>query len=302
MFRRLIETAWQHLRGPKTCGKLWGSGFRWQIRQWSLQPFIIMHIKLRSPREIARMRLPGQLVGEAHQRVAELVRPGVTTGELDRVVEQLFARHQAEPLFKGYPGPTPFPAVTCISVNHEVVHGIPGPRVLKEGDIVSVDTGCRLDGWCGDAAVTHAVGQISAQSQRLLQVTRGVLELAVRSLLECDRWSQVAQRMQAYVENHGFSVVESFVGHGIGREMHELPQVPNYYSEEFAKSEDFELRPGLVLAIEPMVNTGTAAVTCLDDGWTQVTADGGRSAHFEHTVAITRDGPQILTEFAVNSG
>jgi methionyl aminopeptidase len=252
-------------------------------------------MKIKSAREIECMRRPGLLVWEAHQLTGERIEPGVTTGELDQIVEELFAKHDAEPLFKGYPGPTPFPSVTCISVNDAVVHGIPGDYVLQEGDIVSIDTGCRIDGWCGDAAVTHAVGKISDEARKLLDTTRGVLDLAIRLLTECERWSQVSRQMQNYVEDAGFSVVDSFVGHGIGREMHEGPQVPNYYSKKFEREEDFALRKGLVLAIEPMVNIGTPDVTCLEDKWTQVTLDGSLSAHFEHTVAITADGARRLT-------
>ena len=252
-------------------------------------------LTLRSPREIEKMRRPGQLVREAHQRVSKLVRPGVTTKELDQVVEDLFAEHNAEPLFKGYPGVTPFPAVTCISVNEEVVHGIPGDRVLKVGDIVSVDTGCRIDGWCGDAAVTHAVGEISEQAQSLLDATSRVLDIAIESMTECEMWSQVTRRMQDFIKSTGFSIVRNFVGHGIGKEMHESPQVPNYFSRKFEEEEDFPLRPGIVLAIEPMINTGTHETRCLDDHWTIVTDDGGLSAHFEHTVALTANGPERLT-------
>ena len=168
-------------------------------------------LTLRSQREIEKMRRPGQLVRKAHDKVRELVRPGVTTRELDQVVEDLFSLHNAEPLFKGYPGVTPFPAVTCISVNEEVVHGIPGDRVLKSGDIVSVDTGCRIDGWCGDAAVTHAVGEISEQAQSLLDATSRVLEIAIESMVECEMWSQVTRRMQDYIQSTGFSIVRNFV-------------------------------------------------------------------------------------------
>ena len=250
---------------------------------------------LRSPREIDKMWRPCQLVREAHERTGEMIRPGITTKELDQVVEDLFASQNAEPLFKGYPGTTPFPAVTCISVNDQVVHGIPGDRILQSGDIVSIDTGCRIDGWCGDAAVTHAVGDISKEATELLSATSGVLDLAIESLTECEVWSQVTKRMQEYIESKGLSVVRDFVGHGIGKEMHESPQVPNYYSRQFEEEQDFPLRPGIVLAIEPMINTGTHKTKCLDDHWTIVTEDGGLSAHFEHTVALTSDGPIRLT-------
>ncbi len=252
-------------------------------------------IVLRSEREINKMRAAGLLVWEAHQRVTELVAPGVTTRELDAVVDDLFIRHGATPLFKGVPGPVPFPAATCISINEEVVHGIPGDRKLQSGDIVSIDTGCRLQGWCGDAAVTHLVGEVRPEVRQLLETTQGALALAIKLIAVKSKWSAVAREMQEYVEAANFTVIEQFVGHGIGREMHEPPQVPNFDKPRFWETNDFELRPGLVLAIEPMVCTGKKDVKCRPDHWTQVTCDGGLSAHCEHTVAITRDGPRILT-------
>lgn len=255
-----------------------------------------MALNLRSNREIQKMRRPGLLVWKAHDTAARMVQPGVTTAQIDKAIADLFQQHDAIPLFLNYPGQTPFPAVTCISTNEEVVHGIPGPRILKEGDIVSLDTGCSLDGWCGDSAVTHPVGAISPAAEKLLQVTRGVLDLAIDLMPKKTKWSQVAKEMQAYVEDHGFSVVEEFVGHAIGRELHEKPQVPNYYDPQRIKdSGDFDLRTGLVLAIEPMVNLGTKSVQCLDDDWTIITKDKQLSAHFEHTVALTSDGVRILT-------
>lgn len=250
---------------------------------------------LRSPREIAEMRKAGLLVWHAHQLVASMIRPGISTAELDAAVERFFEENHAVALFKGVPGHVPFPAVTCISVNEEVVHGIPGPRKLAEGDIVSVDTGCKLNGWCGDAAVTHPVGQIGPQFQRLLQVTRDVLALAIDLMGKRSRWSEVAAEMEAYVKQHKFSVVEAFVGHGIGREMHEDPQVPNFVSSQLVRGGDFRLLPGLVIAVEPMVNMGTKRVRTQADHWTQATADGRPSAHFEHTIAITESGPWVLT-------
>jgi methionyl aminopeptidase len=251
---------------------------------------------LRSPRELAEMRKAGLLVWEVHQRVSKMLRPGVTTAEIDAVVDRFFAEHQAKPLFKGFPGTVPFPASTCISVNEEVVHGIPGKRRLVEGDIVSIDTGCKLNGWCGDAAATYPVGRISPDVRRLLDVARNVLCLAITLLERCSRWSQVAAEMEAYVKKHRFSVVEAFVGHGIGREMHEDPQVPNFVSSQMRRGHgDFRLASGLVIAIEPMVNLGTKRVRTRADHWTQVTADGRPSAHFEHTVAITENGPWLLT-------
>lgn len=250
---------------------------------------------LRSAREIGLMRRAGLVVWEAHQLAGSMVRPGVTTGEIDRAIERFFAERNAVPLFKGVPGKIPFPAVTCMSINEEVVHGIPGPRRLAEGDILSLDTGCKLDGWCGDAAATYAAGRVKPEVQRLLDVTRGVLDLAIDLMARKSFWSEVAAEMAQYVRGHGFSVVENFVGHGIGREMHEEPQVPNFVSGQLRRSADFRIRPGLVIAIEPMVNMGTKRVRPKRDHWTQVTADGKPSAHFEHTVAMTESGPYVLT-------
>jgi len=241
------------------------------------------------------MRRAGLVVWGAHQRAAALVRPGVTTAEIDAAAEHFFVEHDAIPLFKGVPGKVPFPATCCISVNDEVVHGIPGSRVLLEGDVVSVDTGCSVGGWCGDAAVTHPVGSVSPRVQTLLDCTAGVLALAIQLMASRNRWSDVASEMAKYVRDHGFSVVENFVGHGIGRSMHEDPQVPNFCTPAFRRNHDFEIEPGLVIAVEPMVNMGSKKVRVLADHWTQSTVDGQPSAHFEHTVAITDAGPVVLT-------
>lgn len=242
--------------------------------------------------QIAKMRQAGLIVWAAHQAAAEIVEPGVTTAEIDAVVEKTIREHGATPLFKGAPGKTPFPASTCISVNSEVVHGIPGPRRLQEGDVVSIDIGVRLDGWCGDAAVTRPVGEIDEESQRLLDVTEGALRMAIELMGKKKRWTQIARSMEGYVNEAGFSVVEELVGHGIGREMWERPQVPNYFTTNMS---DIKLRPGVVLAVEPMVNVGAKQVRLLPDHWTIVTIDDRRSAHFEHTLALTRDGVQALT-------
>jgi methionyl aminopeptidase len=251
---------------------------------------------LRSPREMAEMRKAGLLVWQSHQLAAATIRPGVTTAEVDAVIDHFFAEHKAVPLFKGVAGTVPFPATTCISVNEEVVHGIPSSRKLVEGDIVSIDTGCKLNGWCGDAAATYAVGRVHPEIRRLLDVTRNTLALAIELMGRCSRWSQVAAEMEAYVKKHRFSVVEAFVGHGIGRDMHEDPQVPNFVSRQLRRGTgEFRLVPGLVLAIEPMVNMGTKRVRTRADHWTQVTVDGRPSAHFEHTVALTEKGPWVLT-------
>lgn len=252
-------------------------------------------ITLRSKREIDKMAEAGRLVREAHKRVADLVRPGVSTAEIDAAVEDLFREAGAIPLFKGVAGVVPFPAVTCISVNEELVHGIPGERVLREGDIVSVDTGCKLNGWCGDSAWTYPVGKISDQAARLLQVTERALHVAIELMPVKKRWSEVAREMQQVVESAGFSVVTSMVGHGIGKRMHEEPQVPNYDSAAFRKQGDFALRPGLVLAVEPMVTVGKPKLVEMPDHWTLATADRSLSAHFEHTLALVADGVRVLT-------
>lgn len=237
----------------------------------------------------------GRLVARAHAIAREMCQPGVKTIEIDREIDQLFAAHNATPLFKGFPGDVPFPAATCISINEVVVHGIPGEQVIQAGDIVSIDTGCRLDGWCGDAAWTYAVGEVSDEKRRLLECGQRVLATAIRAFATEKRWSQVARRMMSEVKRSKFALVEQFVGHGIGKEMHEAPQVPNYTNEELSK-EDFELRPGIVLAIEPMINSGTAEIEILPDKWTAVTKDRRPSVHFEHTVGLTMDGALILTE------
>ncbi len=254
---------------------------------------------LRSPREIGLMRKAGLLVWEAHRIVGTMVCPGVTTAEIDAAIQRYFAEQGVVPLFQNVQnsreGGPPFPAVTCISVNEEVVHGIPGARKLVEGDIVSIDTGCKLDGWCGDAAATYPCGTVRPDVRRLLDVTRDVLHLAIDEMRRCRWWSEVAAQMDRFVRSHGFSMVEAFVGHGIGRDMHEDPQVPNYTGRKIRRTADFRLVPGLVIAIEPMVNMGRKAVRQLPDQWTQVTRDGKPSAHFEHTVAMTAQGPSILT-------
>jgi methionyl aminopeptidase len=256
-------------------------------------------IQLKSEREIALMRQAGICVWQAHQLVAQMVAPGVTTSEIDAVIDEHFRRCGAEPLFKDYPhqsqGRPAFPAATCTSVNEEVVHGIPTHRQLVEGDVVSVDTGCRVNGWCGDSAVTYPAGSIAPAVQKLLDVTKGTLDLAFELMHTKTRWSQVAREMAQYVRDNGFSTVECFVGHGIGRQMHEEPQVPNFLSRSLRGSGDFHIEAGLVIAVEPMVNMGTKRVKMLRDHWTQSTLDRRPSAHFEHTIAITKDGPWLLT-------
>jgi methionyl aminopeptidase len=254
-------------------------------------------IILKSPREIGLMREAGKVVAQALAKVRELAVPGARTMDLDRAVSRIFQHYAAVPLFRGVtggPGKPPFPAVICASLNEQVVHGIPNERQLREGDILSVDTGCRLNGWCADAATTIAVGRVTPEAERLLKVTEECLAIAIRAMGEQRKWSQVAALMEQFVHSHGYSLVEKFVGHGIGREMHEPPQVPNFVSRALLKN-DFWLEQGLVLAIEPMVNVGTKEVRVLRDQWTVETKDRRPSAHFEHTVALTGSGPEILT-------
>ena len=256
-------------------------------------------VNLKSMREIGLMRRAGLAVWQAHQIATRMVRPGATTADIDQAIGEHFAQLGAEPLFKNYPNSVrnkpAFPAVCCMSVNEAVVHGIPTNKPLVEGDILSLDTGCRLGGWCGDAAYTYSVGKIAPEVQRLLDATEGVLNLAIELMSSKSYWSAIAREMATYIHDHGYSTVECFVGHGIGREMHEEPQVPNFASRSLRGSGDFRIEPGLVIAVEPMVNMGTKRVKMLSDTWTQVTADGKPSAHFEHTVAITPDGPTLLT-------
>ncbi len=222
----------------------------------------------------------------------------MTTKEMDAEAERICLDRRAECLFKGVPGrgsAGPFPGSICASINEEVVHGIPSSdRVLRDGDIVSVDFGVRYAGWCADAARTYGVGAVARDTQRLVDVTKHCLDLAVEQMRPGGSWSAIARAMQDHARGNGFSVVEEFVGHGIGREMHEDPKVPNFVSREL-KRRDILLKPGLVLAVEPMVNLGSRAVRVLGDGWTIVTADGTCSAHWEHTIAVTDRGARVLT-------
>lgn len=250
--------------------------------------------ELKSPREIGLMREAGKLVARALKICRELAKPGVRTLDIDQAVEKFYAENGAIPLFKGYPGRVPFPAVTCLSLNEQVVHGIPGPRVLKDGDLLKVDTACKLNGWCADRAITVPIGTISPEKQRLVKVAEETLQIAIDLLPKRKWWSEVASAMQKHVETNGFRVVTSYVGHGIGRVMHENPQVPNYVDRETRKH-DFKLEPGLTLAVEPMVNMGRAEVDTLNDYWTVVTRDRLASVHVEHTLALTADGVTIVT-------
>ncbi len=235
------------------------------------------------------MREAGRLVGEVLTALAARVAPGVTTADLDELADTRIRQAGATPAFKGYHG---YPATICASINDEVIHGIPsGRRVLNEGDVISIDVGASLDGYFGDSAITLPVGQVSEEAATLLRVTDESLYKAIDAVKLGGRISDIGHAVQKHVEAYGFSVVREFVGHGIGQKMHEEPQVPNYGEPGRGP----RLTEGMVLAIEPMVNAGKPAVKVLADGWTAVTRDGSLSAHFEHTVAVTADGPWILT-------
>ena len=260
-----------------------------------LKAFANQSPELKSPREIALMRESGKIVAEALRMCREMAKPGVATREIDAAVEALFKKHNATPLFKGYPGSrVPFPASTCISLNEEVVHGIPGNRVLRDGDLVKIDTACKLIGWCADAAISLPIGNVRPQWRRLVEVGEQVLQTAIREMLVRSWWSEVAAKMQLVAEQAGFSVVHQYVGHGIGRIMHENPQVPNFVSRDMRK-QNFRLEEGLVLAVEPMVNMGKAETMTLRDHWTVVTRDGLPSVHVEHTLAVIKEGVLIVT-------
>lgn len=256
-------------------------------------------IRLKTSQQIERMRAAGRIVRQVLDRLGAMIAPGLTTEQLDAEAERLCRERRAECLFKGVPGrggAGPFPGSICVSIDEEVVHGIPSrDRVIRSGQIVSLDFGVKLNGWCGDAAETFVVGPVAPEVGHLVDVTRNCLELAVRMVRPLGRWSEVAAAMQEYVESEGFSVVREFVGHGIGQEMHEDPKVPNFLSRELAAN-DIILQPGLVLAVEPMVNMGGPAVEYAADGWTVVTTDRLPSAHFEHMIAVTSAGPAVLTD------
>ncbi len=257
-----------------------------------------MAITLRSHREIELMRKAGAVVADVLLKLKEIAEPGMTTAWLDSIALQMTADAGAEALFKGVRSPVariPFPGAICASINEQVVHGIPSEDAkLKNGDILSIDFGARLNGYCGDSAVTIAIGEISENRRKLMDVTKHVLNIAIEKSAPAVRWSQVAAEMQRYAESAGFSVVKDFVGHGIGRKMHEEPRVPNFVSDELLKN-DIILAEGMVLAVEPMINTGTSAVKTLKNGWTVVTRDGKSSAHFEHTIVILKNGCEVLT-------
>jgi methionyl aminopeptidase len=246
-------------------------------------------ITLKSKRELRIMRDANRIVGEILQELKPLCQPGVTTEELDRFAEEKTVRSGAMPAFKGYRG---YPKSLCASINQEVVHGIPGNRILVEGDIVSLDFGVVYQGYCGDSAITVPIGKVSPAIEKLLLVTEESLYLGIEQMVPDNHLADISRAIQTHAESHGFSIVKEYGGHGIGKKLHEEPMLLNYV----ANGRGVKLKPGLVLAVEPMVNLGTDKVRILSDGWTVVTADGQPSAHFEHTVAITNNGSEILSK------
>lgn len=251
-------------------------------------------VTIKTPAEIDKMRRAGQVVALTLKELEKAVRPGITTAELDRLAEETIRDQGGVPSFKGYQG---YPASICASVNEEVVHGIPGSRVLQEGDIVGVDLGAIVEGYHGDAALTFAVGTVSEEAAQLMRVTREALDKGIEKVRAGAHLSDIGHAVQHHAEKFGYSVVRDLVGHGIGTEMHEAPQVPNYGKP----GRGLILKPGMTLAIEPMVNAGGQEVKILGDGWTFVTRDRSLSAHFEHTVAVTQGAPEILTAISANT-
>jgi methionyl aminopeptidase len=247
-------------------------------------------IFLKSPEEIEKMARAGRIVAEVLDTLKDVVAIGVTTKEIENFADERIKARGGIPAFKGYRG---YPASVCTSVNEQVVHGIPSSRVLKDGDIVSIDIGVYMDGFYGDGAVTIPVGTVDREAAELIKVTEEALYLGIQNAVEGNRLYDISGAVQRHVEKNGFSVVRLFVGHGIGRELHEEPQVPNYG----VPGQGPRLKRGMTLAIEPMVNAGSHEVVILDDGWTAVTKDGKKSAHFEHTVLVTSDKPRILTKY-----
>lgn len=246
-------------------------------------------IILKSKEEVAKIAKASRIVAESLEALQGYLKPGMTTKDLDLFVEKQIRERGGTPAFKGYRN---YPATLCISVNEEVVHGIPSDRVIKEGDIVGLDLGAIYDGFYGDSAVTVSVGEVKPEAKRLIEVTEASLYAGIEQAREGSRLSDISHAVQSHVEQAGFSVVTDFVGHGIGRALHEEPQIPNFGPPGRGP----RLKEGMVLAIEPMVNMGKAAVRVLDDRWTAVTVDGSLSAHFEHTIAITKEGPVILSK------
>jgi methionyl aminopeptidase len=250
-------------------------------------------IHLKSAEELKKMRQAGRIVAEVHALMREHVAPGVTTAELNDLAEELIRDHNAIPSFKGYPpgSQNPFPATICASVNEELVHGIPGPRVLKDGDIISIDVGAIHEGYHGDAALTLPVGEIDEATRRLLDVTRESLYVGIAQARDGNRSGDISAAIQGYVEEQGFNVVREYTGHGIGRKMHEDPQVPNWGEPE----RGVRLRSGMTIALEPMVLAGDYKVQVSDDKWTVISADRKLTAHFEHTIVVRNGEAEILT-------
>ncbi|MCT8136455.1 type I methionyl aminopeptidase [Anaerobacillus sp. CMMVII] len=243
----------------------------------------------KTPRELDIMRVAGKIVALTHQELQKYIKPGITTKELDSIAEKFIRQHDAIPSFKGYNG---FTGSICASVNEELVHGIPGDRLLKNGDIISIDIGAKYNGYHGDSAWTYAVGEISDETQKLLDVTEQSLYKGLEEAKPGERLSNISHAIQTYVESYGFSVVREYVGHGIGQNLHEDPQIPHFGPPNKGP----RLKPGMVLAVEPMVNAGKRYVRTLPDNWTVVTTDGKMCAHFEHTIAIVETGYEILTK------
>lgn len=244
----------------------------------------------KTPREIEIMREAGRIVALTRQELEKHIRPGITTKELDQIAETVIREHGAIPSFKGYNG---FPGSICTSVNEELVHGIPGDRVLKEGDIISIDVGAKYNGYHADSAWTYPVGEIAEETKKLLEVTEKSLYIGLEEAKPGARLTNISHAIQTYVESHHFSIVREYVGHGIGQNLHEDPQVPHYGPPNKGP----RLKPGMTLCVEPMVNAGSRYVKTLADNWTVVTVDGKMCAHFEHTIAITENGYEILTTF-----
>ncbi len=262
-------------------------------------------IRIKSPQELALMRSAGRIVAEVHAHMREMVQPGVTTADLDAAAERIIRGHGAIPIFVGYPnakdGGPPFPATLCTSINDELVHGIPSrKRALKSGDLLSIDVGVLYKGFVGDSGWTYCVGQVNGEAQRLLEVTEGSLWAGIAQARVDNRFIDVTRAVQDYVESHGFAVVREYTSHGVGRKMHEEPQILNYVPDRSEAARTYpamnrKLAPGMTFALEPMVNAGTWRTQLHDDQWTVSTADGRLSAHFEHTIAVTDGEPEVLT-------
>lgn len=247
-------------------------------------------IILKSKQEIEKIRSAGKIVAEVLQHIERITKPGITTKYLEEVAHKMIIAHKAKPAFLGYKG---FPASICTSINHEVVHGIPSnQRILKNGDILKVDIGVVLDGYCADAALTIPIGQINPSIKKLIEITKNALEIGISKAKLPNRVADISHAIQFYAECYGYSVIRDYTGHGIGRDMHESPQVPNFGEP----CKGARLKPGMVLCIEPMLNTGHYEIDILNDGWTVVTKDKGFSAHFEHTIVIAENEPEILTK------